>query len=103
MKIPPTGQSVANGKATESADRARTQTTSAKASAPGAGSDSVQLSSTSAHLQSIASTLGGPEFDQAKVEEIKQAIRNGTLSINPEAVADKMLASVHEWMTNNRA
>jgi negative regulator of flagellin synthesis FlgM len=37
-----------------------------------------------------------PSFDQAKVERIAQAIRDGSFSINPGAIADKLLANAHE-------
>ena len=48
------------------------------------------------HLQSeLAAT---PAFDSARVDAIKQAIRNGELRVNPEAIADKLLASVGELL-----
>ena len=39
-----------------------------------------------------------PEFDSGKVEAIKQAIRDGQFSVNPGAIADKLLASVEEFL-----
>jgi negative regulator of flagellin synthesis FlgM len=51
-------------------------------------------------LSSAASTLlaGGatPEFDSAKVDRISKAIEDGSFKINPEAIADKLIANAHE-------
>ena len=101
MKIPPTSPgSIQGGKTTEAADSGRAKASAGtNASVPAsAGSASVQLSQLSTQLHAIESSLSGPEFDQAKVEEIKQAIRDGSLSVNPEVVADKMLASAQELL-----
>jgi negative regulator of flagellin synthesis FlgM len=56
---------------------------------PGAGA-TVSLSELSAQL---VSTTAGPDFDHAKVESIKQAIADGKLSVNADAVADKLIAN----------
>ena len=40
----------------------------------------------------------GGEFDQTKVDAIKEAIRNGTLSINTDVVADRMLAGLEDML-----
>lgn len=56
---------------------------------PAAGA-TVRLSELSAQL---VSTSAGPDFDQAKVESIKQAIADGKLSINADVVADKLIAN----------
>ena len=64
---------------------------------------SVQLGGTAGglggKLAALQSTLSAsPEFDGARVEAIKQAIRDGQLRVNPEAIADKLLASVGELL-----
>ncbi len=41
----------------------------------------------------------GTDFDSQKVAEIKAAIKNGTFKINPEAIADKMLANAQEMLS----
>jgi negative regulator of flagellin synthesis FlgM len=67
-----------------------------KGSAPAAStpSDRVQLSSLSSQLHELESSLAASgEFDRARVEAIKQAIRDGKLAIDPQAIADKMLAA----------
>jgi negative regulator of flagellin synthesis FlgM len=70
--------------------------------APVAG-PSVQLSGTAAKFGARFATLqaelaASPEFDSARVATIKQAIRDGQLRVNPEAIADKLLASVGELL-----
>ena len=101
MKIPPTSPgSVQGGKTAEAPDSGRAKASAGtNVSAPAsAGSASVQLSQLSTQLHAIESSLSGPAFDRAKVEQIKQAIRDGTLSVNAEVVADKMLASAQDLL-----
>jgi negative regulator of flagellin synthesis FlgM len=65
-----------------------------KAAGKGAAeADSIQLSALSAQLHALGtSDASGVEFDRAKVEAIKEAIREGRLTVDPEVVADRMLA-----------
>jgi negative regulator of flagellin synthesis FlgM len=63
-------------------------------SGSGSGTDKVELSS-------IAGVLAGgaaetPPVDSARIEAIKQAIREGRFVVNPEAIADKLIASVRD-------
>lgn len=60
-----------------------------------AASVSVELSALSAEL--IKARPGAGEVvDAARVAEIKQAIAEGRFKINPEVVADRLLATVQE-------
>lgn len=45
---------------------------------------------------------GGNEgvFDSAKVQRISDAIRDGKFNINPEAIADKLIANAQELLGN---
>ena len=43
-----------------------------------------------------------PSFDSAKVERIAQAIRDGSFSINPGAIADKLLSNAQEVLGRSR-
>jgi len=43
-----------------------------------------------------------PTFDQAKVERIAQAIRDGSFSINAGAIADKLLSNAQEVLGRSR-
>jgi negative regulator of flagellin synthesis FlgM len=100
MKIPPTTAGVQGAKSAELADTGRAKSSSPdKVPSTGGGSDSVQLSELSTQLHAIESSLSGPEFDRTKVEDIKQAIRDGSLSVNADVVADKMLTSARELLS----
>jgi len=62
---------------------------------------SVSLSDLSARLHALES--GGnadADFDAAKVEKIKQAIRDGKFEVDSSKVADKLISSVHELFGN---
>jgi negative regulator of flagellin synthesis FlgM len=75
-------------------DRAGASGKSPAATVTGAPRDRVQLSQLSAQLHALQAELAaGGEFDRARVEAIKQAIREGRLTINAEVIADKMLAA----------
>ena len=90
MKINGSIQSLTTDKTTSTAANDR------KASAGGAAAqkgDSISLSPLSAQLQALEANLATTsEFDRGKVEEIKQAIRDGRLQVNPEVIADRMLS-----------
>lgn len=61
------------------------------------GLDSVSLSGTSSQMQALETSINQSSgFDAAKVEAIKKAISEGSYSINPEKIADSLLASVRE-------
>ncbi|MDE2368413.1 MAG: flagellar biosynthesis anti-sigma factor FlgM [Burkholderiales bacterium] len=80
-----------------------------KAEAPGAkpvttpalppqaeASAKVALSSTATQL---AGAAGDGSFDGAKVGAISHAIHSGTYKINPEAIADKLMANAKELLS----
>ena len=68
-----------------------------KASGEAGGGASVQLSSLSTQLAALESSLAaGAAFDAGKVQEIKEAIRSGSLTVNAQVVAEKMLAGLQE-------
>lgn len=71
---------------------------------PEAGkADNVQLTSSS-QLQEISSGIhDGAPIDSAKVEAIKQAIAEGRFRVNPEKIADRLLDSVKELLTDPSA
>jgi negative regulator of flagellin synthesis FlgM len=56
-------------------------------------STQVELSPEAAMLSQASQD---PSFDQAKVERIAQAIRDGSFTINPGAIADKLLSNAQE-------
>ena len=70
-----------------------TQPASQGAGAPG-GSATVQLSSAATAL--LEGAEGG--FDAEKVKRVRDAIADGTYKINPEAIADKLIANAQELL-----
>jgi len=58
----------------------------------------VALSSTAATLRSGSADAAG-DFDAAKVSRISQAIADGSFKINPEAIADKLIANAQELLS----
>jgi len=79
-----------NGKST-------TKSGGAKATDQAADSAPVRLSDLSARLHALESTGNSDSsFDAAKVENIKQAIRDGKYQVNSEAIADKLISSVQD-------
>lgn len=69
------------------------QTATANAVAPDP-SATVELSSTAATLLS-----GGTPFDAEKVARISQAIADGTFTINPDVIADKLIGNARELLS----
>lgn len=61
-----------------------------------ATSERVDISPLSAHLQEVGA--GEAPIDVQRVAEIKQAIAEGRFQINPERIADGLLASVREML-----
>lgn len=66
-------------------------------SAAAVASDSVELTPLSTELMSMADNLNDAQvMDTGRVEAIKQAIREGRFKVNPEAVADRLIATVQD-------
>jgi len=84
-----TAPATANGQAPAAEAAAAASAIPATADA----SAKIELSNTASTLLSSTSS---PEFDAAKVDRISKAIENGTFKINPEAIADKLIANAHE-------
>lgn len=69
-------------------------------SAASAQSADVSLSALSSQLRSLAAS-GEADIDIAQVESIKQAIADGTLTMDPGKIADGILASARELLKNS--
>lgn len=56
------------------------------------------------HLSPASTTLAtqDPEVNQARVQEIRQAIAEGRFSINASAIADRLIVSARELVGNGR-
>lgn len=69
--------------------------TSAGTSAAAGSSAKVALSP---EASALAATDGDGSFDAAKVERVSQAIKDGSYKVNPEAIADKLIANAQELL-----
>ena len=76
---------------TSSGTPARVSATPAAAKAPPAAQ--VDISGSAAHMNAA-----GDNFNAARVAEIRQAITEGRFQINPEKIADGLLASVRDML-----
>lgn len=65
--------------------------------------DKVQITALSSQLQAMESSMDNvPVVDSARVEAIKLAISEGRFKINPEVIADSLLATVKDLMHNQK-
>ncbi len=79
------------GKRDVAADRPAAETQSASQAAP--ADSQVKLSSQAQQLQAIEERLRDlPEVDSARVEQIKQAIADGSYQPDSSRIADKLIA-----------
>jgi negative regulator of flagellin synthesis FlgM len=66
--------------------------------------DKVEINNVAAQLAQLEKMLGDVGIvDAARVESIKQAIAEGRFKVDSEVVADKLLASVREYLANQKA
>ncbi|AOJ03179.1 MULTISPECIES: flagellar biosynthesis anti-sigma factor FlgM [Burkholderia] len=105
MKVDSTTTSNARTLSNASAGAARTQagqpasarTPASAAGAPTGGDANVSLSGLSSTLRSLAAS-GSADIDTAQVEAIRDAIKNGTLSIDTGKIADGILQTARELL-----
>jgi negative regulator of flagellin synthesis FlgM len=65
--------------------------------------EKIQISELSRQLHAFESSVAAaPDFDTKRVDEIKQAISEGRFTVNSDAVADKLLASVQELLIRQK-
>ncbi len=79
--------------------RLRLQSVAGRVRGGGNNSDSVELSAASIHLQSPADNLASSGvFDSEKVREIKIAMAQGSLEVDPGRIADGLLSMVQDLL-----
>lgn len=84
---------------TERQSRVGTKRSAKTSESASSSSDSVELTPLSTGLMAMVSNLNDAQVvDTARIEAIKEAIREGRFKVNPEAVADRLIATVHELM-----
>lgn len=105
MKI---GQPLENSIPLHSGTAAATKNTGQGANASSVAVTNASQSDRSAGVAVTVSTLArgleksargaAAEIDTKKVESVRSAIQNGTYVVNPEAIADKLLANAQEML-----
>jgi len=75
-----------------------TSTSSTSTEAANTASVSVTLSSTSQSYTKGVARSGTDVFNAQKVEAMRTAIQNGSFSVNPQAIADKLLSNAREML-----
>jgi negative regulator of flagellin synthesis FlgM len=84
--------------ATIANSNAQTASTASQPATGGTSGDaSVSLSGLSQHLRSLAAS-GSADIDTAHVESIKQAIKNGSLTIDSSKIADGVLNTARDLL-----
>ena len=64
-------------------------------------SSTVNINPLASQLQNLEGRLAQePAIDAQRVAEIRQAIKEGRFTINPEAIADKLVESVKELLAD---
>jgi len=97
MKIDNTGK-VAAGYSVPSRTNAKDSDASAKAASRADG-ESVAINPFASRLQGMEQAAAAdPAFDADKVASIKAAIASGQFQINPDAIADSLIASARELL-----
>ena len=69
----------------------------AQGAASSGGDASVNLSALSSHMRSLAAS-GAADIDVAQVESIKQAIKDGTLTVDTGKIADGILETARSLL-----
>lgn len=81
---------------------------SASSTANAAATKSTQSAGVAVTVSTLARTLGAAksgetaDVDTAKVDSVRAAIQQGTFVVNPEAIADKLLANAQEMLNRTR-
>jgi len=71
-------------------------------SAAGSMADSVSLTGEARQLQALEARIASePVVDTQRVQAVRSAVENGTFTINPERIADKMI-SLEQALTDMR-
>lgn len=106
MKIDTSVKSPTSSGVKDTASRAAKAGTNAPTAAPQGKSgaqDNVQITALSSQLQAMESSMDNvPVVDSARVEAIKLAISEGRFKINPEVIADSLLATVKDLMQSQK-
>ncbi len=96
MKIGNPSDKAVSGASAKTEATPSTKTTGKTGSLDGGVSESAKVT-----LSNAASTLlsgADPTFDANKVSQVKQSIDDGSYKVDPEAIADKLIANSRELL-----
>lgn len=106
MKIDASIKSSPSSGVKETAQRAAKAGAGSPTAAPqgkSSSQDNVQITALSSQLRAMESSMDNmPVVDGARVEAIKLAISEGRFKINPEVIANSLLASVKDLMQSQK-
>ncbi len=103
MKINALNEAALAAAASLAATKAERGGAPAGTGAPEAAGSGVPVTvSAAARSLDVSSAGSGSGIDEAKVAAVKAAIANGTFTVNPGAIADKLLANAQEVLSRVR-
>jgi negative regulator of flagellin synthesis FlgM len=88
--------------AIDSDRRTASQETATSSVTSNSGDDSSTQVELSPEATMLSQASQDPSFDSAKVDRIAQAIREGSFTIDPGAIADKLLSNAQELLARSR-
>lgn len=93
-RVPPAAaQNTGQGSQVENQVKAESAGVSAEPQAKISSSDKVTFTNTALRLQELEKLVASqPVVDTQRVNEIRNSIENGSFSINPERIADKLIS-----------
>jgi negative regulator of flagellin synthesis FlgM len=86
--------------AAEVAVRGNARAGTAAPATPAASTEKVEVSSAGAQMVAMS---GSSDFDSAKVDAIRQAIRDGKFTVNPGAIADRLISDAKSLLSPRAA
>jgi negative regulator of flagellin synthesis FlgM len=90
------------GKPVENQGNGKTGATPGNASAANSTADSVKLTGEAQQLQALEARIASePVVDAQRVQAVRTAVGNGTFTVNPERIAEKMI-SLEQAITDMR-
>lgn len=102
MKIDNTSKPVSQTKATQ-ATAGKAGAGSARRPPSSSAGDKVDINPLSSQLQALEARLEQVDVvDAARVEAIKQAISEGRFKVNPDVIADRLIATVKEMVLSRK-
>jgi negative regulator of flagellin synthesis FlgM len=95
-------QTSGQGAPVEKQGHGNTNSPAGESAAAQGAADRISLTGEARQLQELEAQLASqPVVDSQRVETVRSAVENGTFSINPERIADKMM-SLEEALTDLR-